>query len=277
MSEYHGLFALHTEFNLHLTHNEQNKLILLEKAILDKRQELESFNTPIEQKYTTNFQNFNEYISKELLPKIDSLLPKVVFWKHSNEYIIQSETQFDDLLKENDLNRISRPLVNIFRIGFNIKTIEDLKSWIKKIRTDPNERSRNEKKLNNSVNRYIKSVWEDYDQDIKISLEQDQIRIEIFDPSVDDSSFYNMEERSQGAQTFLSFLLTIGAEAKQGVIKDNILLLDEPETHLHPSGVRFMLKELLKISKNNNTVLYATHSIFMIDRDNYDRHIILEK
>jgi len=256
---------------------EQNKLILLEKAILDKRQELESFNTPIEQKYTTNFQNFNEYISKELLPKIDSLLPKVVFWKHSNEYIIQSETQFDDLLKENDLNRISRPLVNIFRIGFNIKTIEDLKSWIKKIRTDPNERSRNEKKLNNSVNRYIKSVWEDYDQDIKISLEQDQIRIEIFDPSVDDSSFYNMEERSQGAQTFLSFLLTIGAEAKQGVIKDNILLLDEPETHLHPSGVRFMLKELLKISKNNNTVLYATHSIFMIDRDNYDRHIILEK
>lgn len=256
---------------------EKTKLEQLEKTIFDKRQEFENFKTPIEKKYTTDFQELNNYISKELLPKIDSLLPKVVFWKHSNEYIIQSETQFDDLLKENNLNRVSRPLVNIFRIGFNIKTIEDLKNWIKKIRTDANERSKYEKKLNNSVNRYIKSVWEDYDQDIKISLEKDQIRIEIFDPAVDDSSYYNMEERSQGAQTFLSFLLTIGAEAKQGVIKDNILLLDEPETHLHPSGVRFMLKELLKIAKNNNTVLYATHSIFMIDRDNYDRHIILEK
>ncbi len=53
--------------------------------------------------------------------------------------------------------------------------------------------------------------------------------------------------------------------------------MDEPESHLHPSGVRFMLKELIKIADAGNIVLFATHSIFMIDREYYDRHIILEK
>ena len=86
-----------------------------------------------------------------------------------------------------------------------------------------------------------------------------------------------MQERSQGCQTFISFLLTIGAEAKQGVIRDTVLLLDEPETHLHPSGVRFMLQELIKAAQNGNKVIFATHSIFMIDRDCYNRHVIVTK
>jgi len=38
-----------------------------------------------------------------------------------------------------------------------------------------------------------------------------------------------------------------------------------------------MLKELIKISQKNNHVVYATHSIFMIDRENYNRHVYLKK
>jgi predicted ATP-dependent endonuclease of OLD family len=86
-----------------------------------------------------------------------------------------------------------------------------------------------------------------------------------------------MEERSQGAKTFLSFLFTIGAEAKHGIIKNSILILDEPESHLHPSGVRYLLKELKRIADKDNQVIYATHSIFMIDRSNYDGHYIISK
>ena len=86
-----------------------------------------------------------------------------------------------------------------------------------------------------------------------------------------------MMERSQGCQTFISFLLTIGAEAKHGVIKNTLLLLDEPETHLHPSGVRFMLQELISAARNGNNVVFATHSIFMIDSEKYERHVIVKK
>lgn len=252
-------------------------LFVLSSSLKSKEKEYHNLKIPLNEKYTSDLSELNKYLSNILFDKINTLLPRVIFWKHSAEYIIQSETQFDELLSKSNLNEISRPLVNVFRIGLQISTIEDLKAGINEIRIDSNERSKKERKLNTEVNKYIKSVWSDYDQDIKISLEKDQIRIEVFDPNYEDRSYYNMEERSQGAQTFISFLLTIGAEAKQGVIRGNILLLDEPETHLHPSGVRFMLKELLKISENDNIVMYATHSIFMIDRDNYDRHIILEK
>lgn len=253
------------------------RIIINTSAIEEKKKEIELLGVPLVKKYSTDKSILNNYFSEITHDTIESLLPKVVFWKHDKAYILESETLFSNLLSITELNLVSRPLVNVFRIGLEIKTINDLHNRIKEIQADPNERSKLTKKLNRKVNEYIKGVWPEYDQDINITLENDRIRIEVYDPEYDDASYYNMEERSQGAQTFMSFLLTIGAEAKQGVIKDTILLLDEPETHLHPSGVRFLLKELIKISSKGNLVIYATHSTFMIDNDNYSRHIILEK
>lgn len=238
---------------------------------------METLREPLINKYTTDITVFNNYFQETFRYVTKDMLPKVAFWQHSKDYILQSQTLFSDILNKSTLNDISRPLLNVFRIGLGTNTIEELKIKIKEIQSIPNERSRLQKTLMNNVNEYIKSVWENYDQELNITLEQNQIRIEIFDPKSKSASYYNMEERSQGCQTFLSFLMTIGAEAMHGVIKNSILLLDEPETHLHPSGVKFMLKELLKIAENGNTVIFATHSIFMIDRENYDRHIILKK
>jgi len=267
--------------------SELEKLAQKQKLLISKNQSLvkkgeksnkiiEDFEEPIENKYTNNASELYKHLNLATHDFFEELLPGVVFWEHSTNYILSSETLFSEILDKSDFENISRPLLNIFRIGLGIETIEDLKTKITEIQSDSNERSRMETKLNKEINDYVKSVWEDYDQMIKISLERDQIRVEIYDPLKNEASFYNMEERSQGCQTFLSFLLTIGAEAKFGVIKDTILLLDEPESHLHPSGVRYMLKQLIKISQNN-LVIYATHSIFLIDRENFDRHIILKK
>ena len=131
--------------------------------------------------------------------------------------------------------------------------------------------------MDQRINEHIQDVWQDYDQRLKISLEQERILVQFYDPQCKYASYYEMQERSQGCQTFISFLLTIGAEAKQGVIRNTVLLLDEPENHLHPSGVRFMLQELIKAAQNDNKVIFATHSIFMIDRDCYNRHVIVTK
>jgi hypothetical protein len=38
-----------------------------------------------------------------------------------------------------------------------------------------------------------------------------------------------------------------------------------------------MLRELIKAAENQNTVVFATHSVFMIDKENYDRHVIIKK
>ncbi len=86
-----------------------------------------------------------------------------------------------------------------------------------------------------------------------------------------------MIERSQGFKTFISFILTIAADVYSDYLKNVVLVLDEPETHLHPSGVRFMRNELLRLAEKGNQVLFATHSIFMIDRQELSRHVIVKK
>jgi predicted ATP-dependent endonuclease of OLD family len=53
-------------------------------------------------------------------------------------------------------------------------------------------------------------------------------------------------------------------------------LIDEPEVHLHPSGIRWMLEELLEIGKNNYLFI-STHSDFMLDKDTKERHFLLTK
>ncbi len=238
---------------------------------------LEILKEPISEKYTSDKNELNKHLISVIDSYLNSILPKVVFWEHNNKYILKSETLFSGILDKSDVNEVSRPLVNIFLLGLRTKTFGEIKNKIKEIQSDSNERSRLNSTLNTKINEYIKKVWGDYDQKILITLEKDQIRVEFYDPKKEDASYYNMEERSQGCRSFLSFLLTIGAEAKHGIIKNTILLLDEPETHLHPSGARYMLEELIKISENDNLVLYATHSIFLIDKKNLNRHIILKK
>lgn len=249
----------------------------LRELIASDEHAIASLKQPLGAKYSKSPSDLDPHVMPLLNGYFEKYLPRVVYWEHGNKYILESETSFSSLVETDFLDTISRPLVNIFRIGLGIRSISDLKEKISEMQNDGGERTRYQETINDKVNRFIESVWKDYDQDLKISLEKDQVRIQIYDPKNKGASYYNMEERSQGCKTFLSFLLTIGAEAEHEIIKDTILILDEPETHLHPSGVRFMLQELIKISEKGNLVIYATHSIFLIDRAKFDRHIMLKK
>jgi len=237
----------------------------------------EALRQPLREKYSVEPDEFSRRFKGAIGDVLKISLPKVVLWKHNPKYILEGKTKFKVILSAQELNEISRPLVNLFRIGLNFNTLEDLKTIITEIQSDSSERIKHEDSLNENINDYINSVWQDYDQKIKISLEQEQILVQFYDPNFKSRSYYKMNERSQGCQTFISFLLTVGAEAKHGIIRDTVLLLDEPEIHLHPSGVRFMLQELIKAASHDNKVIFATHSIFMIDRDCYNRHVIIEK
>ncbi|BBO32379.1 AAA family ATPase [Lacipirellula parvula] len=241
------------------------------------RLELAALETPLTDWFTTSKADLNLQLGDALDSHFGSQLPRVVMWTHSDRYMLQGETDFGTMTTVEHLDELSRPLLNLFRIGLNLDTLEGIKETIGEIQSDGGQRTRYQTQINRRLKDYLKQVWPTYDQQLHISLEQERIRVQFFDPSCDDASYFNMQERSQGCQTFISFLLTIGAEAKTGVISNSLLLLDEPEIHLHPSGVRYMLKELIEASRHSNTVVFATHSVFMIDTENYDRHVIVKK
>jgi AAA15 family ATPase/GTPase len=244
--------------------------------IADNSNALELLGEEIQKKYTSDRQMFINFLLDYLDDALQVLLPKVVFWEYDDKYLQESVVNLDQILQVKTLSDVPRPLLNMFRISYSISTIDELKLKIKEAQDDISERSRISDTLTEEVNNFLQAIWADYKQNIKIVMEKNEMLVQIFDPEKKGASYYSFAERSQGFQTFISFLLTIGVEAKRGVLKNTILLLDEPETHLHPSGVKFMLKELIRIS-NNNTVFYATHSMFMIDRNKFERHVIVKK
>jgi predicted ATP-dependent endonuclease of OLD family len=210
---------------------------------------------------------------------LSAYVPQVIFWEFNDKYLLPSEIQYEVFLANDDPYNNSAPLFNMFLLSkaLRIANAEDLKSKIAQWKSDSGERRKDGSIITRTINQYIKQIWSDYDQELKVELEENKITIHITDPNSADQNFYAMEARSQGFKTFISFILTIAADAANGIINNFILLLDEPETHLHPSGVRYMKEELLKLSESQNYIVYSTHSIFMIDRENLRRHILVSK
>ncbi len=238
----------------------------------------------IREEFSANFENYEVASIKRDIEDMfqtyfKALIPQVIFWAFDDKYLLPSEILYEIFVNNGEPYNNSAPLFNIFLLSHSlrIKNAEDLSAKISQWKSDSSERRRDGAIITESINNYIKRIWSDYDQELKIELEETKITIHINDPKSIEKNFYAMEARSQGFKTFISFILTIAAEAENGIINNFILLLDEPETHLHPSGVRYMKEELLKLSTAQNYIIFTTHSIFMIDRDNLRRHIIVSK
>ncbi|WP_035669948.1 AAA family ATPase [Flavobacterium sp. 83] len=73
--------------------------------------------------------------------------------------------------------------------------------------------------------------------------------------------------------------MTISIENYNKGLYNTILLIDEPETHLHPPAQINLLNELVKITSNSNgnILFFATHSNYLIDKLNLDRNFKVEK
>ena len=87
---------------------------------------------------------------------------------------------------------------------------------------------------------------------------------------------YNTNERSDGFKRFITFLILISGKNTLGDIRENIILVDEPDIAIHIKGQQYLLKELINISEKN-IVVFSTHSPFMIDKTNIGRHYIVQK
>ena len=75
--------------------------------------------------------------------------------------------------------------------------------------------------------------------------------------------------RSKGLIWFLSLWLELRAQDIQN--KNLVLLLDEPDQHLHIRAQGDVLKLINKLSNQDNQILYATHSPYMIQVDSMNR------
>lgn len=202
-------------------------------------------------------------INGEIIQLLESEIHKTIFWSFDERFLISKEIVISSFFSNPD--QISVPLKNCFLLaGYKI---EDFPAILQGIVADSIERESVRERLNEAVTKHIKSVWKSHPVKITFDITEQKINFHIKD--LDSTSKSKMiDQRSDGFKQFISFLLTISADYKNSQLKNAILLLDEPETHLHPSAQEFFLKELINISKsNNNLVFFATHSTHFIDKD----------
>ncbi|WP_233898029.1 ATP-dependent nuclease [Tenacibaculum piscium] len=205
----------------------------------------------------------------ELLPKYFwNLSHQVVFWKSSPEYLILDDI---DLLKfASEPKKTSIPLLNCFSLA-GIKE-DSLDKEIAKL-ISPVAISSLQSKLSELTTEHINKVWPEHPITITFLINNNKISLLIEDNGVKFQP-KTTGQRSDGFKQFISFLLTISVENYNEELSKTILLIDEPETHLHPPAQINLLGELIKITSNNNNniLFFATHSNYLIDKRNLDRN-----
>lgn len=78
---------------------------------------------------------------------------------------------------------------------------------------------------------------------------------------------FDINQRSKGFQWFFNFIMKLKFNPKYKTHPENaIYLLDEPGSYLHASAQTELLRKLCQIGENN-TIIYCTHSQYLLDPD----------
>ena len=214
---------------------------------------------------------FKEYFKNNIIEIIKENEPSAIFWEATDEYLISKEN-LNEFCQNIDSKKALR---NIFLLA-GYDDSEKIQRAIDGI-LNPTQRSTLASKLNDALNGYLEKVWK-HNIGVVIEItETGQLDIFIKDKGKKNKHGRHLiNNRSEGAKHFLSLILSLSIESSAKKRKNQLILIDEPEAHLHPSGIRDLGKELLKIGIEN-FVFTATHSPFLIDKIKKERNIIIKK
>lgn len=102
---------------------------------------------------------------------------------------------------------------------------------------------------------------------------QDTITAGLYEIGQPSSIFYKLSSFSAGIKNVLSIIVLLMASKDNGLV-----LIEEPEIHLHPSAIRNLVDNVLREHASNKQILFTTHSptalinfninnIFLVTRD----------
>lgn len=215
----------------------------------------------------------NKKVIQEIIkPVVLKNSHKAIFWTAEDRYLISQPINLSQFSLDPETTSI--PLKNCFILA----GVNNIKERIDSLVGDSTEVEQLEKELGEKVTEHINNAWPKHPIEITFKIGEGLINFHVKDVGAVGKA-KTAGQRSDGFKQFVSFLLTVSAQDKNSQLSNSILLLDEPETHLHPQAQEDLLKELIKITKNNrnNIVFFATHSNYMIDKDDLSRNFKIQK
>lgn len=138
------------------------------------------------------------------------------------------------------------------------------------------------KRVNKTLNRSFSDKWKELsgvkdieDTELTYNVTRAYFEISITDT---DGTTFSVDERSKGALWYLSFLMK--TEFRRKKLRKNsgkpIFLIDEPASNLHSSAQQNMIADFQKLVEDTS-VIYSTHSQYLISLDNIKTTYIIER
>lgn len=225
-------------------------------------------DTSIYKKLSKNFFD-NNIFSKIFSFNVDSSI-----WTSEDNNILPNAI---DLKQFSDNPDINIPMKNIFNIA-GYKTNQSIVNALKEAIRDEIQLQTLEAQLSYKTNEYISNIWKDKSlkEKLKFKISRDntgQFKIKTTVTGENEQNgIYSIDDISDGFKQFTSVLLSF--DIKENC--NNIIAIDEPEVHLHPSAAIYLKEKLIELG-NNNYVFFSTHTPFMIDANVPERHYKIEK
>lgn len=212
-------------------------------------------------------QDLSILIGHNITEIVKEYIPTTIFWEYDEKNLLPNTVNISTF--SSNPNSCA-PLKNMFTLA----NIDDIKSSIDQARlgTSSNQFQNYLDRIAKKTTVHFRSVWREY-KNIEFSLKSNSDQII---PGIKEKNTHDFARRSDGFKRFVTFLLMISVNVKINKLSNALLLIDEPDSGLHPSGARFLRDELIRISRKNN-LLFSTHSIFMIDSEDINRHYIVKK
>jgi hypothetical protein len=212
-------------------------------------------------------EDLSDPIAALIKVRAEEGLSGVLFWDYDESNLLPPRINLDQFCAKPD---ICLPLKRMFQLH----EISDIQKEVLAAKQGSSNSLPNLlRRVAEKTTKHFHDTWREYDG-IRFSLGTDGA--DLVAGIEDKSNRYELSQRSDGFKRFVTFLLMVSAEDASNLLKDTLLLIDEPEIGLHPSGARYLMEELIDISKNNY-VIFSTHSIFMVDNKIINRHLIVRK
>lgn len=211
-------------------------------------------------------EDFVRIVGSEIISHVEANLPETILWSYSPDNLIPARIKFSEFTTTPSL---CQPLEHAFRLA----GVEDIAAEVEKVRGRSNGIKNLLIRISTHSTKHIKDVWPEYGSlAVEMTMDGEYLVTTIKDKY----NNFDLAQRSDGFKRFVSFLLMISAPTRTGKLTNVLLLIDDPDIGLHPTGTRHLRDELIRVSENND-VVYSSHSIFMIDGRALGRHLIVKK
>lgn len=228
-------------------------------------QNLKNYSSNILNSEEINILNKSIDYIKEKISFLYSLIPVFYLYREKNlndEYVYN-----DEFLKKFNSSEL---------IYLLFKSIEIKKEDLDIIFKNPLSGDAEDMKI--EINKRLKSIEYEFNQfynqeKIKISMAFNSNKFSVFIDSTDNKM--KISERSRGLRWYLNMFIDIKANDLNN--KQVIYLIDEPAVFLHVEAQKEVINLFRTLVENNNQLIYATHSPYMIDSNELTRVRALEK